>query len=268
MTRKSLVFIFTVSLLCMGQIIPPEKKSKYSIEYPYEVVLECDSNGNSYGEVIISTNSTEDILIDRIKLSNKSYLYTDSAIHLSTNYTYQKNLIKEETFNRKRDCISYSTYHYDKEKIFMPHILQLFTQELYRHWKRTGQSKITTDDVDTVFDRALMGEAARDKLQHFYSRIKAYYHPSEYSIVHTILLELARSPEGISKSGLFTLYQQTHQQFNTATTAQHYLKNHFERLLWRLESDFYIQQKSANSQYDFSSRLLKTWWQRTYSYGK
>lgn len=150
----------------------------------------------------------------------------------------------------------------------IPYFLQLFTQELYRHWKRTGQSKITTDDVDTVFDHALMGEAARDKLQHFYSRIKAYYHPSEYSIVHTILLELARSPEGISKSGLFTLYQQTHQQFNTATTAQHYLKNHFERLLWRLESDFYIQQKSTNSQYDFSSRLLKTWWQRTYSYGK
>lgn len=50
-------------------------------------------------------------------LSNRSYLYRDSSINLSTNYTYQKDLIKEETFNREGERISYSIYHYNKEKI-------------------------------------------------------------------------------------------------------------------------------------------------------
>jgi hypothetical protein len=43
------------------------------------------------------------------------------------------------------------------------------------------------------------------------------------------------------------------------------LSQAFQRLLWHLQSDFYIECMSDN-RYDFSSRLLKVWWKKYYGY--
>jgi YD repeat-containing protein len=91
-----------------------------TIEYSYnnQGQLISEKNFNSKGHYIQDGRSFKKYTYNADgSLSNGSYLYTDSAVNLSTDYTYQDNLIKEATFNRKGDCISYYIYHYNKEKI-------------------------------------------------------------------------------------------------------------------------------------------------------
>lgn len=91
-----------------------------TIEYRYnnQGQLISEKNFNTKGHYIQDGLSFKKYTYNpNGSLSNWSYLYTDSAVNLSTNYTYQDNLIKEATFNRKGDCISYYIYHYNKEKI-------------------------------------------------------------------------------------------------------------------------------------------------------
>ena len=40
----------------------------------------------------------------------------------------------------------------------IPVFLQLFTQELYRYWRRAGRKKIEKDHVSHVFEKSLLGE--------------------------------------------------------------------------------------------------------------
>ena len=54
----------------------------------------------------------------------------------------------------------------------IPYFLQLFTQELYRYWKREQPDLLNASHADNVFQHALLGEAAHDKLQHYHGRIQ------------------------------------------------------------------------------------------------
>lgn len=49
----------------------------------------------------------------------------------------------------------------------IPFFLQLFTQELFRYWRREKLEILQAADADKVFQHALLGEAAHDKLQHY-----------------------------------------------------------------------------------------------------
>ena len=57
----------------------------------------------------------------------------------------------------------------------IPLFMQMATQELYRSWKKAPR-KILSADVDQVFAQLVVSTAARDKLQHYYSRIGKYYY--------------------------------------------------------------------------------------------
>jgi len=73
----------------------------------------------------------------------------------------------------------------------IPYFLQLFTQELYRYWRREKPATLTGRDADTVFRRALLGEAAHDKLQHYHSRIRIYYPDDEQEHPSRRLLQVS-----------------------------------------------------------------------------
>lgn len=146
----------------------------------------------------------------------------------------------------------------------IPFFLQLLTQELYRYWKRHRDTRLTADSVDQVFRKALLGEMARDKLQHFRTRIDVHYPHSERPAVCDLLDQLSASKEGISRKTLFQYYRQVEETRSDRRTGP-FLKQAFDRLLLRLQSDFYIEDVDDN-RYDFTSRLLKTWWRKYYGY--
>ncbi|MGD0652798.1 MAG: hypothetical protein ABSA16_00505 [Thermoguttaceae bacterium] len=143
----------------------------------------------------------------------------------------------------------------------IPFFLQLLTQELYREW-RTHRQKIDTKRVESVFNRALLGEIARDKMQHYHSRIKLYYLEDEKKAAFHLLNLLCHGDEPLTRSALFTAYSEIE-----ATKAQHRtgqdLKQAFDDLMLLLQNDFYVED-NGNQQYDFASRTLKLWWRKYY----
>lgn len=144
----------------------------------------------------------------------------------------------------------------------IPYFLQLFTQELYRYWRREKPEILTSEHAETVFRHALLGEAAHDKLQHYHSRIQLYYPSDEQEAAYSLLDALAQSDSGLSEKGLFGQYQKLQlTQLNQLRVLQ--MQQAFKRILLRLESDFYIS-KQENGRRDFNSFLLKTWWRKNW----
>lgn len=146
----------------------------------------------------------------------------------------------------------------------IPLFLQLLTQELYRKWKRNRSETITSDTVNEVFNKTLLGEMARDKLQHYRSRIEMYYPDFEKEAACSLLTTISLSDNGISLNALFNIYKQIEEKKSAPRKATA-LNQSFQRLILYLQSDFYIEDTTDNK-YDFSSKLLKTWWKKYYGY--
>jgi hypothetical protein len=146
----------------------------------------------------------------------------------------------------------------------IPFFLQLFTQELFRYWRREAPEQLNADHVDKVFQHALLGEAAHDKLQHYHSRIKLYYPESEQNIAYDFLDKLSLSDMGISENGLFTHYQSIQSTLSESPSTRDQQRA-FKQLLLKLESDFYVS-KQDDGTYQFNSYLLKTWWRKNWAY--
>jgi len=146
----------------------------------------------------------------------------------------------------------------------IPYFLQLFTQELYRYWRREKPDLLTAHHAEIVFRHALLGEAAHDKLQHYYTRIQIYYPHEEQDAAYFLLDALALSDDGVSEHGLFSQYQRQ-QLTQSKQQSVRQMQQAFKRLLLRLESDFYIREQD-NGRRDFNSFLLKTWWCKNWAY--
>ncbi len=146
----------------------------------------------------------------------------------------------------------------------IPFFLQLFTQELYRYWRRERPDVLKARQADMVFRHALLGEAAHDKLQHYYTRIQIYYPPDEQEAAYSLLDALALSDAGVSEKGLFGQYQRQQLTLSEQRSVRQ-MQQSFKRLLLRLESDFYIHEQN-NGRRDFNSFLLKTWWRKNWAY--
>ena len=146
----------------------------------------------------------------------------------------------------------------------IPYFLQLFTQELFRYWRREKLDLLNASHAENVFQHALLGETAHDKLQHYYSRIQLYYPQDNQEVAYILLDALSVSDTGISEKGLLSHYQkqQLKQSKQVSTRA---IQQDLKRLLLRLESDFYIS-KQDNDCYGFNSFLLKTWWRKNWAY--
>jgi hypothetical protein len=143
--------------------------------------------------------------------------------------------------------------------------LQLLTQELYRYWRRENPDQLTAEHVQQVFNQALLGEAAHDKLQHFHSRIRLHYSGADQEAAYVLLNQLSQSDaHGIREATLFQQYAQLETKKTTAKTGE-VLKQAFKKLLVQLQSDFYIQ-TADNGNLNFNSHLLKLWWRKHWAY--
>ncbi len=144
----------------------------------------------------------------------------------------------------------------------IPLFMQMATQELYRSWKKAPR-KLASADVDQVFAQLVISTAARDKLQHYYSRIAKYYEEPRLSAAHALLSQLSLSSAGLSRTALSQEFER-HLAQAGQTVPVHERKRHFNQLLRDLENDFYVSEV-ADSQYDFASGLLKAWWKKYYA---
>ena len=145
----------------------------------------------------------------------------------------------------------------------IPLFLQMLTQELHRLWKRK-KAPLSEVDVDEVFNKSLLGEMARDKLQHYRARIDLHYPREEREAACHFLSTLSLSDNGLPQDELFQLYRQIEERKTESRTGPA-LSQSFQRLLLHLQSDFYIGPRD-NGSFDFTSRLLKTWWKKYYGY--
>jgi len=143
----------------------------------------------------------------------------------------------------------------------IPYFLQMVTQELSRTWARTGVPLVRQDVVD-VFNGVVASPEARDKLQHYHSRIARYYGDSA-TTAHALLDMLSLSENGISRRAL----QQKHDELAQTEAAELPLyenKKRFNELMLHLENDFYIVEADDDC-FDFAGGVLKTWWRKYYA---
>jgi hypothetical protein len=144
----------------------------------------------------------------------------------------------------------------------VPLFLQMITQDLYRLWKREHRPLVLAD-VKTAFSELIVSSAARDKLQHYYSRINKYYDEPKRTAAYALLAKMSVSPVDLERSIL-------EQEFDRIVQSQginlpeHDRKRLFNQLLRDLENDFYVAETSEGK-YDFASGLLKDWWRKYYA---
>ncbi len=149
----------------------------------------------------------------------------------------------------------------------VPYFLQMITQNLYRWWKRKNR-RVLVADVQQCFEELIVSSAARDKLQHFYSRIQQYYEDPKRSAAYALLAKLSVSEEGLGRSSLQQHFDRVLHE-RGATHPEYERRQLFNQLLRDLENDFYVSEIRADSPdgslYDFSSGLLKSWWRKYYA---
>jgi uncharacterized protein len=144
----------------------------------------------------------------------------------------------------------------------VPVFLQMITQDLYRIWTRKKQ-KLCDKDVEQAFADLVISSGARDKLQHFYSRISRYYQPPKDIAAYTLLANLSLSAEGIKRDALEADFERIlHEQGDKS--GKYHRKQLFNQLLRDLENDFYVVEIHENT-YDFASGLIKKWWRKYYA---
>ena len=144
----------------------------------------------------------------------------------------------------------------------VPVFLQMVTQDLFRIWKRGGK-KLTVRDVAAAFAELIVTSGARDKLQHFHSRIGRYYQPPKREAACSLLAKLSVSPSGLSRAVLQADFERVlHEQGHVASIDAR--KSLFNQLLRDLENDFYVAEVRSGV-FDFASGLIKQWWNKYYA---
>jgi hypothetical protein len=148
----------------------------------------------------------------------------------------------------------------------IPYFLQLLTQELYRYCKHNKISHVSCENLNFVFEKVILGINARDKLQHNKDRIKLNYPEQEREAAYKLLNHLSLSENYENRKTLFNLYKNLEEP-KSAKRSDEELKDAFNNLLLKLETDFYIEEKDGHGFY-FSNKLLKRWWKKYYGYNR
>lgn len=144
----------------------------------------------------------------------------------------------------------------------IPFFMQLATQEIFRSWKKKPR-KVSSKDVDVVFDEMVTSQAAQAKLQHYYTRIRLYYRDPRRSAAYLILSQLSQATSaGVSRRSLEQLFQRhlVDQGVSLDSASQ---RDQFNQLMRDLENDFYVVE-CGEDHFDFSSGVMKAWWKKYY----
>lgn len=143
----------------------------------------------------------------------------------------------------------------------IPFFMQMATQELYRIWRKAKRN-LEEEDVVEVFNRLVTSPEARDKLQHYHSRIAHYYEES-MEPAYALLGILSLSEEGVTRKLLLQKFDELRFVAGIECPA-HEASRAFNEILLHLENDFYIVE-TADGIYDFASGILKLWWRKYYA---
>ena len=144
----------------------------------------------------------------------------------------------------------------------IPLFMQMLTLDLHRIWKREQRPLVTTD-VEAGFNELIVSSAARDKLQHYYSRIARYYVDPKQTVAYALLAKLSVTSGSLARTNLQGEFDRiVHEQGVNAPV--HERKRMFNQLLRDLENDFYVVE-TGDDCYDFASGLLKAWWKKYYA---
>jgi uncharacterized protein len=144
----------------------------------------------------------------------------------------------------------------------VPLFLQMVTQDLFRSWNKKHRT-LTYVDVDQIFSDLVVSSTARDKLQHYYTRIEMYYDEPNRSAAYALLVKLCISQQGVEKQRLkqdFLRVLDGHAPMLSAFESDRV----FNQLLRDLENDFYVTEVREQV-YDFASGVLKSWWAKYYA---
>ncbi|MBX3419831.1 MAG: ATP-binding protein [Pirellulaceae bacterium] len=142
----------------------------------------------------------------------------------------------------------------------IPLFLQMATQELARCWKRQPRM-LTCNDVEDVFRNLITGSGAKDKLQHYYSRIQKYYPEPRAALAYKLLSMLSKSKSsGLTRNALKTAFEK--EIGIQMPPAQRDLL--FNKILCDLMNDFYIGEIKKD-RFDFESGIMKAWWMKYYA---
>jgi len=142
----------------------------------------------------------------------------------------------------------------------IPLFMQMATQELYRLWKHLSR-ELTAADVDAVLEHLVTSTAARDKLQHYFSRIGKHYEEPRRSAAYVVLTKLSLSKCGLDRKALFAEFENL---LHGQIPSPHDRQRQFNQLMRDLENDFYVIEIRKN-RYDFASGLIKMWWRKYYA---
>ena len=146
----------------------------------------------------------------------------------------------------------------------IPLFLQMITQDLYRLWKRrSDQSALTREDVERVFADFIKSSAAKDKLQHFYSRVQRYYQSPAEEAAYELLRQLSLCEDGLARKTLQGEFDRVIAERGIQYAA-HKQRRVFNQLLRDLENDFYVVELTDDI-YDFASGVMKAWWRKYYA---
>lgn len=144
----------------------------------------------------------------------------------------------------------------------IPVFLQMVTQDLYRIWKRRGTGLVLAD-VEAAFDDLVVASGARDKLQHYYSRIEQYYRPPKRAAAYALLAVISTSGSAVSRKALLDEFVRVLiSEGDQSPTDKR--KQLFNQLMRDLENDFYVVECEGES-FDFASGLIKEWWRKYYA---
>ena len=144
----------------------------------------------------------------------------------------------------------------------VPVFLQMVTQDLYRISKKKNKP-LTARDVSRAFADLIVTSGARDKLQHYYSRIEQYYLPPKRAAAYALLAKISVSPTSVERGLLFAEFGRILVAEGDASPADK-RKQLFNQLLRDLENDFYVAEVKAGA-FDFASGLVKQWWRKYYA---
>jgi hypothetical protein len=142
----------------------------------------------------------------------------------------------------------------------IPFFLQLLVKELIGQVR--GGATLNRQTVRMVCEKVLLGDQALGHLQHFYSRIDPYYPEEDREAVRDLLGFLSLSKGGVPMKMLFERYKKFETQKKQQRDERR-LTHSFSRLLLLLQTDFYVED-AGDRRYDFSNRLVKSWWSKYY----
>lgn len=137
----------------------------------------------------------------------------------------------------------------------VPHHVQQFFDHMLTHLRRSDRRLATLEDVQTVYERDMLGPRGQADLPHYESRLRLVLSDSEYHIAMEMLTEAAISDGFIANDALLR-YKLYYADGGERTDFA------VENILNLLAHDGYLSRTSEG--YRYISGLLEDWWRLRY----